>query len=78
VRRIGPTRIFSSHLPAADGTALEDFLTVLQQVPTADRFVPPDAGEFAQMVEALTEMQRAGVPVPRTESEPQATPAAPR
>jgi glyoxylase-like metal-dependent hydrolase (beta-lactamase superfamily II) len=77
VRRIEPRRIFSSHLPAADGTALEDFLTVLQQVPTADRFVPPSAEEFAQMVEALTEMQRAGVPVPRTEAEPQATPATP-
>ncbi|MGY1822316.1 oxygen-binding di-iron domain-containing protein [Geodermatophilus sp. SYSU D00079] len=74
VRQLQPTRIFSAHLPAADGTALEDFLAVLQQVPTAERFVPPDAEQFAQMIEALTEMQRAGVPVPRTESAPQATP----
>jgi glyoxylase-like metal-dependent hydrolase (beta-lactamase superfamily II) len=77
VRQLRPTRIFSSHLPAADGTALEDFLTVLEQVPTADRFVPPDADEFARMVDALTEQQRAGVPVPRTGDQPQASPAVP-
>jgi glyoxylase-like metal-dependent hydrolase (beta-lactamase superfamily II) len=74
VRQLQPTRIFSAHLPAADGTALEDFLAVLEQVPTAERFVPPDAEQFAQMIEALTAMQRAGVPVPRTESAPQAAP----
>jgi glyoxylase-like metal-dependent hydrolase (beta-lactamase superfamily II) len=74
VRRLQPTRIFSGHLPAADGTALEDFLAVLQQVPTAERFVPPDAAQFTQMIEALTEMQRAGVPAPRTGSAPQAAP----
>ncbi|MFW3170730.1 MBL fold metallo-hydrolase [Geodermatophilus sp. CPCC 206100] len=75
VRQIQPRRIFSSHLPAADGTALEDFLAVLQQVPSAEHFVPPNSDEFAQMVTALTEMQRAGVPVPRTEAAPQ--PASP-
>ena len=74
VRQLQPTRIFSAHLPAADGTALEDFLAVLEQVPTAERFVPPDAEQFAQMIEALTAMQRAGVPVPRTESAPQVAP----
>ncbi|MGY1663092.1 MBL fold metallo-hydrolase [Geodermatophilus sp. SYSU D00705] len=74
VRRLQPARIFSSHLPTANGTALEDFLRVLQQVPTAERFVPPDAAEFTQMITALTEMQRAGVPVPRTEAAPQTTP----
>jgi glyoxylase-like metal-dependent hydrolase (beta-lactamase superfamily II) len=74
VRRLQPTRIFSGHLPAADGTALEDFLAVLQQVPTAERFVPPDAAQFTQMIEALTELQRAGVPAPRTEPAPQTAP----
>jgi glyoxylase-like metal-dependent hydrolase (beta-lactamase superfamily II) len=69
VRQIQPTKIFSSHLPAADGTSLEDFLAVLQQVPAADRFVPPDSEQFAQMITAMTEMQRAGVPVPRTGTE---------
>jgi len=68
VRRIRPDRIYSSHLPAASGTSLEDFLSVLQRVPSAERFVPPSSEEFAQMVAAMTEMQRAGVPVPRTES----------
>jgi glyoxylase-like metal-dependent hydrolase (beta-lactamase superfamily II) len=77
VRQIRPTRIFSSHLPAADGTALEDFLAVLQQVPSAEPFVPPSSDEFAQLVAALTEMQRAGVPVPRTEAAPEPTPARP-
>ncbi|MGY1638040.1 MBL fold metallo-hydrolase [Geodermatophilus sp. SYSU D00742] len=72
VRRLQPTRIFSSHLPTANGTALEDFLRVLQQVPTAERFVPPDAEEFTRMITALTELQRAGVPVPRTGAEPRA------
>ncbi|MGK5113453.1 MULTISPECIES: MBL fold metallo-hydrolase [unclassified Geodermatophilus] len=77
VRRIRPTRIFSSHLPAAEGTALEDFLAVLQQVPSAEPFVPPSADEFTQLVAALTEMQRAGVPVPRTEAAPETTPVRP-
>jgi glyoxylase-like metal-dependent hydrolase (beta-lactamase superfamily II) len=75
VRQIQPTRIFSSHLPAADGTSLEDFLSVLQRVPAADPFVPPNAEEFSQMIVALTEMQRAGVPVPRTETGSQPIPA---
>ncbi len=66
VRQIQPRRIFSSHLPAASGTALEDFLRVLHQVPTADRFVPPDSEQFAQMIKAMAEMQRAGEKVPAT------------
>jgi glyoxylase-like metal-dependent hydrolase (beta-lactamase superfamily II) len=66
VRQIQPRRIFSSHLPAASGTALEDFLRVLHQVPTAERYVPPDAEEFAEMIKAMAEMQRAGEKVPAT------------
>lgn len=60
VRRLQPRRIFSSHLPAADGTSLEEFLTVLERVPDAERFVPPDSEQFAQMIEAMNEMQRRG------------------
>jgi flavorubredoxin len=60
VRRLQPRKIFSSHLPAADGTSLEDFLTVLEKVPDAERFMPPDSHEFARMIEALTQMQREG------------------
>jgi glyoxylase-like metal-dependent hydrolase (beta-lactamase superfamily II) len=66
VRQIQPRRIFSSHLPVASGTALEDFLRVLEQVPTAERFVPPDSEQFAEMIKAMAEMQRAGEQVPAT------------
>ncbi len=66
VRQIQPRQIFSSHLPAASGTALEDFLRVLEQVPTAERFVPPDSEQFAEMIKAMAEMQRAGETVPAT------------
>jgi hypothetical protein len=60
VRRLQPRKIFSSHLPAANGTSLEDFLTVLEKVPDAERFMPPDSQEFARMIEAMTQMQREG------------------
>ena len=36
VRRLQPTRILSSHLPAANGTSLERFLEVLESVPDAE------------------------------------------
>jgi glyoxylase-like metal-dependent hydrolase (beta-lactamase superfamily II) len=74
VRQIQPRNIFSSHLPAASGTALEDFLGVLQQVPTAERFVPPDSEQFAEMIKAMAEMQRAGEQVPAT-GEPDGAPS---
>ena len=53
VRRLQPTRIFSSHLPAASGTSLETFLQVLETVPDAEPLVPPSNDEFAQMLQAL-------------------------
>ncbi len=59
VRQLQPRRIFSSHLPAASGASLEEFLTVLQAVPDAEPFMPPDSVEFAQMIDAMTQMQRA-------------------
>jgi len=74
VRQIQPRRIFSSHLPVASGTALEEFLHVLAQVPTAERFVPPDAEQFAEMITAMTQAQRAGAEVPATSTTPEAVP----
>jgi glyoxylase-like metal-dependent hydrolase (beta-lactamase superfamily II) len=61
VRHLQPTRIFSSHLPAASGSSLEDFLRVLETVPDAEPFVPPDFEQFGQMIEAMTAAQRAEV-----------------
>jgi hypothetical protein len=57
VRRLQPSRILSSHLPAANGTSLDRFLTVLASVPNAQPAVPPNDEEFAQMVAAMTEQQ---------------------
>lgn len=62
VRRIAPTRIFSAHLPAADGASMDEFLRILDTVPDAEPFVPPDAEQFVQMIDAMTAAQRAGAP----------------
>ena len=62
VRQLQPTRIFSSHLPAASGTSLEAFLEVLETVPDAEPFMPPDSHQFAQMIAAMAEMQRGSTP----------------
>ena len=60
VRQLHPSRIYSSHLPAASGASLEDFLTVLEQVPDAEPFMPPDAEQFAEMIAAMGEAQQSG------------------
>ena len=65
VREIKPSRIFSSHLPAADGTSLDEFLTILEMVPDAEPFMPPDAEQFAALIEAMAAEQQ-GVPDPRS------------
>ncbi|MGH9182227.1 MAG: MBL fold metallo-hydrolase [Acidimicrobiales bacterium] len=57
VRRLQPTRIFSSHLPAASGTSLERFLQVLESVPDAQPAVAPNHEEFAQMLAAMMATQ---------------------
>lgn len=63
VRRIGPSMIFSSHLPAASGTSMEDFLRVLETVPDAEPFMPPNSEEFVHMIEAMAaEQQQGAVP----------------
>lgn len=59
VRHLHPSQIFSSHLPAASGTSLEEFLKVLATVPDAEPFMPPDAGQFVQMIEAMAQTQHA-------------------
>jgi hypothetical protein len=73
VRQIRPTRIFSSHLPAASGTSMDDFLDVLATVPDAEPFMPPDAEQFAQMIEAMTAEQQRGVPEQRSDASVDAT-----
>lgn len=55
VRRLQPSQILSSHLPAANGTSLDRFLDVLASVPDAEPAVAPNDEEFAQMVAAMTE-----------------------
>lgn len=60
VRELHPTRIFSSHLPAASGTSLDHFLGVLETVPDAEPFLPPDQEQFAQMVAAMFAMGPGG------------------
>ncbi|MDQ3642310.1 MAG: MBL fold metallo-hydrolase [Actinomycetota bacterium] len=57
VRRLQPTRIFSSHLPAASGTSLERFLQVLESVPDAAPAVPPSHEEFQHMLAAMSAHQ---------------------
>ncbi|HEX7276422.1 MAG TPA: MBL fold metallo-hydrolase [Acidimicrobiales bacterium] len=53
VRQLQPTRIFSSHLPAASGTSLERFLEVLATVPDAEPAVAPNHEEFGHMLAAM-------------------------
>ncbi|HEX4697838.1 MAG TPA: MBL fold metallo-hydrolase [Actinomycetes bacterium] len=64
VRAIAPSRIFSSHLPAADGSSMDEFIKILEMVPDAEPFAPPNAEQFGHMIEAMTAAQQAGVAVP--------------
>lgn len=59
VRRLQPTRILSSHLPAARGTSLEQFLDVLESVPDAEPSVAPNHEEFSHMLAAMMAMPSA-------------------
>ena len=58
VKALQPTRIFSSHLPPVSGTGMDEFIKVLESVPNAERFVPPNAEQFAQMIQAMTAEQQ--------------------
>lgn len=57
VRRLEPTNIFSSHLPAARGTSLEGFLEILESVPDAEPAVAPSQEEFGHMLSAMLAAQ---------------------
>lgn len=60
VRRLRPTRIFSSHLPAASGASLERFLDVLASALGADPIEAPSHAEFTAMIAAMqTDMEAA-------------------
>ena len=59
LRDLAPTHIFSSHLPAASGNHLDEFLSVLETVPDAEPFMPPNSEEFAQMIAAMAAEQQA-------------------
>ena len=54
VRRLEPSHIMSSHLPAASGTSIDQFLGVLETLPDAEPFVGPDHEGFRQMVALMT------------------------
>ena len=53
VRRLQPSSILSSHLPAASGTSLDRFLEVIATVPDAEPAVAPDHVEFNHMIAAM-------------------------
>ena len=53
VRRLEPTRIFSSHLPAAGGSSLDRFLDILESVPDAEPAAAPSHEEFTYMLQAM-------------------------
>ncbi len=62
VRRMQPSRIFSSHLPAASGTSLDRFLEVLGSAPDATPMEAPSHAEFTAMIDAMqAEMEAAPV-----------------
>ena len=64
VRTLQPTRIFSSHLPAASGQSLDQFLQVLETVPDAEPFVPPSHEEFGHLLAAINAAQEAQAAAP--------------
>ena len=53
VRRLQPSHILSSHLPAAGGDSVERFLGLLASLPDAEPFVAPDAEQFRHLVAAM-------------------------
>jgi hypothetical protein len=58
VRQLAPSRIFSSHPPAADGTSMDEFIKILAMVPDAEAHQPPNAEQFGQIIEAMTAAQQ--------------------
>lgn len=63
LRRLQPSAVFSSHLPAAPGALVEGFLEVLASVPDADHMPAPSHEEFTQLLAALAALH-APAPAP--------------
>jgi hypothetical protein len=55
IRKMAPTMILSSHLPAAPGHMTERLLGSLTAAPTARPFVGPNQTAFEQMLKKMTE-----------------------
>jgi metallo-beta-lactamase superfamily protein len=55
VGELRPSRILSSHLPAANGDTLGRLLKILELVPDAEPFVPPGYEQFGHMLAALAD-----------------------
>lgn len=62
VRQLAPSRIFSSHLPAALGTSLESFLAVLETTPDATPATAMSHEEFTGMLAMMQAEMEAAVP----------------
>lgn len=54
IRRLDPTMILSSHLPAAPATMLEQLLDSLRSVPAAMPFVGPDQSALEHLLASMT------------------------
>jgi len=52
LRRLKPSRIFSSHLPAA-GANIDRFLDVVRMLPSVEPELPPDHVAFAEMLSMM-------------------------
>jgi hypothetical protein len=54
VAKLEPSLILSSHLPAAPGSMIDQFLASLAAVPDAGPFVGPDQVALQQMLAQMT------------------------
>ena len=55
IRKMEPSMILSSHLPAAGGEMTEKLLASLAEAPSAQPFVGPDQAALEQMLKEMTE-----------------------
>jgi hypothetical protein len=67
VRRLAPTMVMSSHLPAARGTC-ESFLGIVRALPDAEHMPAPSHEQFQQMLAMMGPPPGAnGAPAPAAE-----------
>jgi flavorubredoxin len=59
IRKLDPTMVLSSHLPAAPGTMLEQLLASLEAAPSAQPFVGPDQAALEKLLAQMTAGQAA-------------------